>query len=227
MKILCIADIHGDIEGVRKAREYAEKNSIKDVLILGDFPSHGMFHNIDMSLGEIRLALDQLKGLNVLAIPGNCDPRNSPELFERLGVNLHEKIKEIGGIELVGFGGSNITPYGTPFELPEEEIHSRLVKLFSFLPQAKTVLAVHCPPRDTNCDITGNGMHAGSNAVRKVIEEFQPDLAVCSHIHESGGSTDVIGRTKVANIGRISYGFIGVLELEKSVGIELRNMKQD
>ena len=41
MKILCIADIHGDIEGVRKAKEYAEKNGIKDVLILGDFPATG------------------------------------------------------------------------------------------------------------------------------------------------------------------------------------------
>ena len=89
------------------------------------------------------------------------------------------------------------------------------------------MLAVHCPPKDTNCDITGNGMHAGSSAVRKAIEGFQPDLAVCSHIHESGGSTDVIGRTIVANIGRISYGFIGVLEVGESVGIELRNMRQD
>ncbi len=224
MKILCIADIHGDIEGVKSAREYAEKNGIKDVLILGDFPSHGMFHNTELSLGEIRLALDQLKGLNVLAIPGNCDPRNSPELFERLGVNLHEKIKEVGGIKLVGFGSSNITPFGTLFELTEEEILSRLAKLLSSLPGAN-ILAVHCPPRDTRCDITGNGTHAGSTAVRKVIEEFQPDLAVCSHIHESGGSTDLIGRTVVANIGRLSYGFIGVIKVGENVEIELGNMK--
>jgi hypothetical protein len=224
MKILCIADIHGDLEGVKRAREYAVKNGIEDVLILGDFPSHGMFHDVAASMFEIRRSLDQLRGLNVLAIPGNCDPVGSPELFEEYGVNLHERIKEIGGMELAGFGGSNITPFGTPFEMPEEEIYSRLGKLLSSCHPDKTVFAVHCPPRDTNCDRTGNGMHAGSGAVRKALEEFQPALAVCSHIHESGGSSDVIGRTIVANVGRLSEGRIGVLELGGNVGISLERI---
>ncbi len=226
MKILCIADIHGDLAGVKHAREYAEKNGIEDILILGDFPGHGTFHNIAASMEEIRRVLAELKGLNVLAIPGNCDPQSSPALFEEYGVNLHEKIKELGGMELAGYGGSNITPFDTPFEMPEEELYSRLVKLLSSCRLDKTVLAVHCPPNDTNCDKTGNGMHAGSIAVRKALEEFQPILVVCSHIHESGGATDVIGRTIVANVGRLADGCIGVLEPGKNARVTLGNMEQ-
>lgn len=224
MKILCIADIHGDVGGVRSAADYAGKNGIKDVLVLGDFPGHGMFHDVSASMLEIRRSLDQLRGLNVLAIPGNCDPRFSLDFFEECGVGLHGRVKEIDGVRFAGFGGSNITPFGTPFELSEEEIYSGLAKLLSDSPAERTVVVVHCPPRNTKCDITGNGMHAGSDAVRKALEEFQPALAVCSHIHESGGSSDVIGSTVVANVGRLSEGRIGVLDLGRNVGISLERI---
>lgn len=223
MKILCIADIHGDLAGVRAAGKYAGENGIKDILILGDFPGHGVFHNIVTSIEQIRSALDELSGFSVLAIPGNCDPQRTTEVFDEYGVNLHEKVKEIGGARIVGFGGSNITPFGTPLEYSENEIYERLSKI---MPPAggKTILAVHCPPIDTRCDQTGSGMHAGSSAIRRIIEEFQPDLAVCSHIHEAGGSSDAIGTTKVANIGRLANSRIGLIETDGSPGASLELM---
>jgi Icc-related predicted phosphoesterase len=225
MKILCIADIHGDISSVKTARKYAEKNGIKDILILGDFPGHGVFHNIVTSMEQIRIVLGELKGFNVMAIPGNCDPQNSSDLFEEYKVNLHEKVLGMAGAKIVGFGGSNITPFGTPSEYSETEIYERLKKL---MPEktGKTILAVHCPPMDTNCDKTGNNMHAGSSAIRKIIEEFQPDLAVCSHIHEAGGSTDTIGETEVANIGRLGNSRIGIIEIGDDISISLKDALQ-
>ncbi|MFZ2456422.1 MAG: metallophosphoesterase [Candidatus Altiarchaeia archaeon] len=225
MKILCIADIHGDLEDVKKAGKYAEKNGIKDILILGDFPGHGVFHNIVTSMEQIRIVLEELKSYNVMAIPGNCDPQNSSELFEEYGVNLHEKVLGIEGVKIVGFGGSNITPFGTPSEYSEVDIYERLKKL---MPEntGKTILAVHCPPMDTKCDKTGNDMHAGSSAIKRIIEEYQPVLSVCSHIHEAGGAKDLIGKTVVANIGRISEGRIGILEIGENIGISLGNMQE-
>ncbi|MCX6013273.1 MAG: metallophosphoesterase [Chloroflexi bacterium] len=225
MKILCIADIHGDVEGVKKAGKYAEKNGIKDILILGDFPGHGVFNNIVTSMEQIRIVLGELKGFKVMAIPGNCDPQNSSDLFEEYRVNLHEKVLDIAGVKIIGFGGSNITPFGTPSEYSENEIYERLKKL---MPEksGKTILAVHCPPMDTNCDRTGNEMHAGCSAIRRIIEEFQPDLCVCSHIHEAGGSIDRIGETTVANIGRLGNSLIGVIDIGKSIEIALESMPQ-
>ena len=225
MKILCIADIHGDVEGVKKAREYAEKNGIKDILILGDFPGHGVFNNIVTSMEQIRIVLGELKGFNVMAIPGNCDPQNSSDLFEEYKVNLHEKVLDIAGVKIIGFGGSNITPFGTPSEYSENDIYERLKKLMP-KKNEKTILAVHCPPMDTNCDKTGNYAHAGSSAIRRIIEELQPDLCICSHIHEAGGSIDKIGETTVANIGRLGNSLIGVIEINDNIEIALESMPQ-
>ena len=87
------------------------------------------------------------------------------------------------------------------------------------------VLALHCPPRDTNCDMIGDGTHVGSTSVRKIAEKFQPDLLLCSHVHESGGNEDTIGKTRIANIGMLSEGRIGVIEREDNkICIKLTTM---
>ncbi len=42
----------------------------------------------------------------------------------------------------------------------------------------------------------------GSTAVKKAIERFKPDIALCSHVHEAAGIEEKIGKTKVINVGR-------------------------
>ena len=228
MRILCIADIHGDLEAAKNARCYAAENDMDTILILGDFPGHGVFHNTEMSRETVVKVLDVFSGLRVLAIPGNCDPQMIPDLFEKRGVNLHEKVKEVDGIRIAGFGGSNVTPFSTPFEMGEEEIYQRMEKLTAPLSGGgdRVILAVHCPPKDTNCDQTLAGTHAGSSSIRKIIEEVQPALVVCSHIHEAGGALDVIGRTNIANIGRLANGNVGIVKADGKIEIELKNMKK-
>ena len=39
-------------------------------------------------------------------------------------------------------------------------------------------------------------------AVREAIERFQPDLALCGHVHEAEGIEEKIGKTKLINVGR-------------------------
>lgn len=224
MKILCIADIHGDREAAKKARLYAEANGIDTLLILGDFPGYGVFHNIEQSIKEVEETLNIFNGLHVLAIPGNCDPQKTPEIFEKRGVNLHEKIRALEGVKVIGFGGSNVTPFETPFEMEEDEIYSRLEALLRLVSDGNVIIAVHCPPKDTRCDQIGGGLHAGSSSIRKVVEEFKPGLVVCSHIHEAGGASDRIGPTGVANIGRLSNGSIGVIDIGKEVSLTLLNI---
>jgi Icc-related predicted phosphoesterase len=41
-----------------------------------------------------------------------------------------------------------------------------------------------------------------SNAVRKAIEQFQPDIAICGHVHEAAGIEEKIGKTTVINVSR-------------------------
>jgi uncharacterized protein len=221
MKILCIADIHGDIEGSFKAAGYARANKINAVLILGDFPAHGAFRSFELSLDAAKSALTAFKGFKVYAIPGNCDLPTLSDYLTEKGVNIHERIQRLGEYNLAGFGGSNTTPFETPFEMDEELIYSRLGWLMEKAAERKTILALHSPPKDTLCDKTNSGLHVGSNSSRRIIEKYKPTIALCSHIHEAGGSRDKIGHTVVANIGRLSEGRVGVLSLGKDAGIEL------
>jgi Icc-related predicted phosphoesterase len=41
----------------------------------------------------------------------------------------------------------------------------------------------------------------GSKALRRVIDKLQPDIMLCSHVHEAEGLEEKIGKTRVINVG--------------------------
>ena len=57
----------------------------------------------------------------------------------------------------------------------------------------------------------------GSSAVREFIQEHQPDICLCGHIHESKAE-EYIGRTHVINPGTLGNGGYVVLHLENEAG---------
>ena len=76
MKIMCISDIHGNIECLNKAIEkYREENADK-LIILGDFSSY-YFSSSDFEVAEI---LNNMAGV-IVAVKGNCDSSQTDELF--------------------------------------------------------------------------------------------------------------------------------------------------
>ena len=48
-------------------------------------------------------------------------------------------------------------------------------------------------------------VHVGSTAVREFLEEAQPDICLCGHIHEAR-AVDRVGRTVVVNPGALAQG---------------------
>jgi Icc-related predicted phosphoesterase len=79
------------------------------------------------------------------------------------------------------------------------------------------ILVTHVPPYNTKTDILPSGNHAGSESVRKIIEEFQPTLNICGHIHESK-AIDKIGDTIIINPGEASQGHAGIVEIHEENG---------
>ena len=227
MKILCIADIHGKLDSILNAAEFAKERGINNVIILGDFTGHGKFHDSKLNSQDALYALSTLNdsGLDVLAITGNCDSLRVLEVFNKFNANLHEKVKELSGVYFIGLGGSNPTPFNTPLEFSEQDIYNKLSEMMSAAGtenKKNIVLITHCPPKDTKCDNALRG-HVGSESLRKIIGEFQPNLAVSSHIHECGGVKDKIGETTVANIGTLAEMRCGIIDTEK-LDIELMRM---
>lgn len=184
------------------------------VLLIGDLTNFG-----PMSAADDILSRAKATGVRTLAVPGNCDPKQIMELLDKYGVNLHAKCVEINGINFVGLGGSNLTPFNTPFELQETEIQEELEKLTCATGE-KIVLVTHAPPFDTTVDMTAQGTHVGSKSIRQFIEKTQPLAAICAHIHEAR-NTDTLGNTLVVNPGPISKGFAAEIEVGGKVSAKL------
>ncbi len=178
----------------------------------------------------VDLAETRLKGTGIrcFVTGGNDD---DPEVLEAINGAGREsffaceaqvvQIDDDHTMASVGF--SNPTPWHTPREIPDEKLGEIIegmcaqVKdyehcIFNFhVPPIESTLDT-CPKLDWTTDppspvFSGGQMvfaGAGSPAVRKAIESYQPMLGLHGHIHESQGVIK-IGRTTCINPGS-EYG---------------------
>lgn len=176
--------------------------------------------------GPIESALDVLSRVDVpcFVVPGNCDPREILDVFEESNaVSLHGSALTVGRLSIAGLGGSNPTPFHTPFELSEEEIDATLTRAIKVMDRSMYhVLVSHAPPKGA-LDLV-DSQHVGSESIRKHLKNF--DLVCCAHIHEQKGITDLDG-VKVVNPGPASEGHCALIrfnEDEKDIQIELKTV---
>ncbi|ASJ10771.1 metallophosphoesterase [Thermococcus sp. P6] len=214
MKLVAVTDIHGNSRKTRELAGVLEGEEFDAILVAGDITHFGNSREAERVLIPL---LDT--GRPVLAVHGNCDGRDVPELLEELGIGLHDRRREIGGIGVTGIGGSNLTPFGTVWELGEDEIRGILKRNY----REGDVILSHVPPYGTKVDRVRSGLHAGSRALRDFIERKSPRMVVCGHIHEGTG-IDRVGETLVVNPGPLFRGHYAVLELGKGIKVELRKL---
>lgn len=81
MKVMCISDIHGNIECLKQSLEKYKEEGAEKLLILGDFSGYGVFSSQDLEVAEI---LNNMSGV-IIAVKGNCD---SSKIEEILGFGL-------------------------------------------------------------------------------------------------------------------------------------------
>jgi Icc-related predicted phosphoesterase len=168
----------------------------------------------------MKLADERLdgSGISCYVMPGNDDEEFVGEAIDaaQLVCNHDERVADFADYKMVGYGWSNRTPWDTPREKSEEEIEGDLRRVLSQAGDpSRVILNAHVPPYDTGLDQAPelrddltmviraghpNMVPVGSTAVRRIIEEFQPLLALSGHIHESRGTTR-IGRTVCVNPG--------------------------
>lgn len=199
LRLLVVSDFHGKSSGDSNLEEFL-KNEYDLLIIVGDITQLG-------PASQAHEILDRLDEANIptLSIPGNCDPKELLDVLEKRNVSLHSKSIEFDDLTFVGFGGSNKTPFGTPFELTEGEIEEELSALTCNV-EGDWVLVTHVPPYGTKADLTSDDIHVGSKSVRQIVEDKQPLVNFCAHVHEAR-SIDEIGRTKIVNTGPISEGY--------------------
>ncbi len=217
MRIICLPDIHGDIQKIIRLKK--QLSEVDLVLLAGDITNFG--HR-----AEMKDMIDLVTGYNdnCITVPGNCDYQDSEAVMDASQTNLNGKHRQIKGLTFLGLGASLPTPFGgTPFEVSEdyfqEKLESAVIDIDTDLPM---VFISHQPPYNTSADALPNGMHVGSKTVRQFIEKYQPLICFTGHIHEGKG-IDTIGKTKIINPGPVFQGSYAYAEISNQVDqIEIR-----
>jgi len=189
---MAVGDIHENLDFNDLIIE--EMRSASLIIITGDLTQYG-------GVSEAKKVIEHIGSINprLLAQSGNLDAPDVESYLQGCGISISGRGEVRGETGIFGVGGSNKTPFSTPNELTEEEITGLLSKGYNDIKGAAVKIMVpHMPPFNTSTDITGNGLHVGSAAVRNFIELHQPDLCITGHIHESAGE-DRIGLTQVLN----------------------------
>jgi len=145
--------------------------------------------------------------VRALVMAGNDDP---PEIEEVLNSakrleNVGDQVVELGkGIAMASMGESTPTPWHTPRELGEETLGEKAAEIITGLPaNGVGIWNFHMPPYNTGIDAapmldvefriqydSSGGprmVPVGSTALRALIEEHQPTIALHGHIHEGRG----------------------------------------
>ncbi|GFK93347.1 3',5'-cyclic adenosine monophosphate phosphodiesterase CpdA [Fundidesulfovibrio magnetotacticus] len=194
-----IGDIHGQTANLARIPELPGADA---VIVTGDMTNRG-------GREEASRVIEAVTRLNprVLAQIGNMDRLAAQEMLEASGMNLHGRVVRLApGLCAMGVGWSAPTPFGTPSEVPDEQLGQWLREVHARVKDREALLLVcHNPPQGTAADRLSGGAHVGSPAVRAFIEEVQPQVCLTGHIHEARGE-DRIGRTLVVNPGDLASG---------------------
>jgi len=189
LKVLAAGDFHGDSNTSRKLAALAEKEKVDLVILTGDMT--GMVQTKDI----IKPFTD--KHQLVLFVPGNWETSEEAEhlakMYNMRNIENHYlKYKDVG---IFGVGSADWSLYPDnerTFKKLKRE-HEKIKNL------ERKILVSHMHAAGTKSELSG---FEGSPALRKAIEDFQPDIFISGHIHELEGAEEKIGKTRVINVGR-------------------------
>ena len=212
MRILSITDLHGDRRSLGRILEHA--GPVDLILFGGDITHFGSPEEAENLVDTARQS-----GTSVLAVAGNCDSAAIDDRLAQLDVGIHGRGRIFRGVGLQGLSG--MPPWrGTMYQFTEEQLAASLEAGWAELNGCGPhVVVSHAPPRGI-VDRTSTGKQAGSTALRTFIEEKEPALVLCGHIHESRG-IKALGQTTVANCGVAAQRYYAMAEVDEKVNVEL------
>lgn len=199
MNWIAFGDIHQHLNFISLIPELPEADG---VIITGDLTDYS-------PPGAVETVWSTIAAINpeIMAQGGNMDRENVTNFLKSKDANLHLETRELApSVKIMGVGCSIPTPFRTPSEVSEEKMSTWLEETYTNLGDySQFILAVHDAPYDTKLDIISSGLHVGSHAVRNFVEQHQPEIVLCGHIHESCGE-DFIGSSHILNPGMASDG---------------------
>jgi uncharacterized protein len=191
MKILAVADLHGEEKAYVRMKKMVAKYEPELIISAGDHTWFGKDERKFLKLMDF--------GIPVLLLPGNHEvPEATKRLIKTMKhiVWIHRGVYKKGEVIFLGCGEGGFCCGNSDFENVKHHFSDTIKKH-----KGKTVLITHEPPYDTGADEVMPGSHVGSKSLRDFIKEHQPNLHVCGHIHEASGAVSRLGKTMVINAG--------------------------
>lgn len=190
-RLLLFSDVHADLNACGVLEERAKEADV--VVGAGDFCRMRR---------DLQTPIDALASIETptVLVPGNAETedelRDACSHWSNAHV-LHGEGCTLEDLYFYGIGGGiPVTPFGPwSYDFSEREA----AQLLADCPDG-AVLVSHSPPKGV-VDRDSSGQSLGSTAVRDTIQETQPVLTVCGHIHGSWGQEDTLGSTPVVNAG--------------------------
>jgi len=193
LRILASGDIHGDTDLAKRLADKAEKENVDLVILCGDLTMAA--RSTENIIGPF-----VKKQKKVLLIPGNHESLATADFLAQLyGVkNIHGYSVKYGDVGIFGAGGANIGLH----QISEDDMYGLLKKGYDKIKDIKKkIMVTHVHPSGTKME-KFTDFFKGSTGVRKAIDKFHPDLLLCSHVHEAEGIEEMVGKTKVINVGK-------------------------
>lgn len=189
MKFLAFTDLHEDRKKLQRLVKRAGQPDINFVICAGDFSTFGR------GLEVVLKAFNDL-GKRLYVIPGNHEEHlELPEILQEFphSVDLHQQSKRINDFIFLGYGGGGFAQEDALFRKVARHWYGKYNG-------EKIVLVTHMPPFGNKTDFL-HKTHVGNKDYRKFIERIKPKLVICGHLHETVGTVDIIGKTRVVNPG--------------------------
>ncbi|RJQ17183.1 hypothetical protein C4573_03970 [Candidatus Woesearchaeota archaeon] len=186
MKILAFGDTHDDKKAFARAKEKAKQVDI--AVCIGDL---SVFQrDIDYFLKELNSF-----PVHVLLVHGNHEDLDSLkkqcEKYDNIFL-IHDGFYKKDDVMFLGYGGGGFSTTDAYFE--------ERAKVYKQLTKGRTVFVLHQPPYG-KVDTLYDGSHVGNKSFTRFIEEVQPVLVICGHIHETFKEKGSIGESLVVNPG--------------------------
>ncbi len=194
LRFLATGDFHSDKSLIKKIEKNVDFSKIDFVIFTGDLSD---------KKNDFKELLNIFKDKQIFMVPGNHESKKQLEILK-----THYKIHMIGNapikvnehLAIFGTNYINIGPYG----INEDEVLENLLLNFKAIEEVKfKVHLSHIPPSGTKIgDASPFEFIGGSKAVRSFLDNFNPDLSLVGHIHESRGLEEIVNKTRVVNVGR-------------------------
>ena len=189
MKILAAGDFHSDSKTAKRLAIMAKKEKVDIVILLGDIVGTVYSKNLIKPFIE--------RKQKVLFVPGNWESSETVRNFkEKYNIkNIEDHYLKYENIGIFGIGNSDWNLYPD-----DKKVFRKLSEDFEKIKSLeKKILVSHMHAAGTKSELSG---FSGSKGLRKAIDKFKPDLFIAGHIHELEGVSEMIGKTKVVNVGR-------------------------